>query len=61
MQEMLETWVQSGLGRSSGAGNGNPGRLQSMGLQRCGHDWGTEHTHTHAIIYRLDKQQGPLV
>ena len=23
-----------------------PGRLQSMGLQRVGHDWETEHTHT---------------
>ena len=44
----------SGLGRSSGGGNGNPlqyscldnsieepGRLQSMGLQRVGHDWVT--------------------
>ena len=44
-----------GLGRSSGEGNGNPlqysawkipwmeehGRLQSMGLQRVGHDWVT--------------------
>ena len=43
------------LGRSSGEGNGNPleypcleipwteepGRLQSMGLQRVGHDWAT--------------------
>ena len=24
-----------------------PGRLQSMGLQRVGHDWATKHTHTH--------------
>ena len=23
-----------------------PGRLQSMGLQRVGHDWATEHKHT---------------
>ena len=44
-----------GLGRSSGEGNGKPlqysclenpmegehGRLQSMGLQRVGHDWAT--------------------
>ena len=25
-----------------------PGQLQSMGSQRVGHDWVTEHTHTHA-------------
>ena len=45
-----------GLGRSLGEGNGNPlpyyswkiprteepGRLQSMGLQRVGHDWANE-------------------
>ena len=24
-----------------------PGRLQSMGLQRAGHDWAPEHTHAH--------------
>ena len=24
------------------------GRLQSMGPQRVGHDWATEHTHTHS-------------
>ena len=49
-----------GLGRSSGEGNGyplqyscseipwteEPGRLQSMGLQRVGHDWSTEHRPT---------------
>ena len=50
-----------GLGRSSGLGIGKshskilawgipwteePGGLQSMGLQRVGHDWATEHTHT---------------
>ena len=48
-----------GLGRSPGEGNGNhssilawriprteePGRLQSMGSQRVGHDWATN-THT---------------
>ena len=26
-----------------------PGGLQSMGLQRVGHDWVTEHTHSIAI------------
>ena len=50
----IETWVWFlGSGRSSGEGNGNPfqyfclrtpwteepGRLQSMGLQRVGHKW----------------------
>ena len=48
-----------GSGRSPGGGNGNPlpilawavqwteepGGLQSMGLQRIGHEWATEHTH----------------
>ena len=27
-----------------------PGRLQSMGSQRVGHSWATEHTHTYCII-----------
>ena len=48
-----------GLGRTPGVGNGNPlqysclrnpieepGGLQSMGLQRVGHNLATEHTHT---------------
>ena len=31
-----------------------PGRLQSMGLQRVGHGWATNHTHTqHKIKYGL--------
>ena len=55
------------LGRSPGEGNGNPfsvlawkfpwveksDRLQSMGLQRVGHNWATEqirtHTHRHSL------------
>ena len=55
-------WVLiPGLGRSPGGGLGNPlhyslsgesawtgepGRPQSMGSQRVGHDWATKHTHT---------------
>ena len=53
-----------GLGRSPGGGNGvcssiltwkipwpeEPGRLQSMGLQRVGHDWVTEHEHRDLIL-----------
>ena len=49
------------LGRFTGEGDGNPssilawkipwaenpGRLQSMGLQRVGHDWAYTYTHTH--------------
>ena len=27
-----------------------PGGLQTMGLQRVGHDLVTEHTHTHRVI-----------
>ena len=27
-----------------------PGRLQSMGSQRVGHNWVTEHTHTHLYL-----------
>ena len=51
----------SGLGKSPGEGNGNllqyfdwkipwteePGRLQSMRLQRVGHEWGSRHTPWH--------------
>ena len=29
-----------------------PGRLQSMGLQRVGHDWATKHTHCHPMRAR---------
>ena len=29
-----------------------PGRLQSMALQRVRHDWAHTHTHTHKGIYR---------
>ena len=62
MQEPQQTWVWS-LGRedpldqemaihSSILAEKIPwteehGGLQSMGLQRVGHDWATEHTHTH--------------
>ena len=34
-----------------------PGGLQSMGLQKVGHDWATN---TH-IMYKTDNQQGPAV
>ena len=59
LPEMRETWVQPlGLGRCPGGGHGNPlqysclenpwteepGRLQSMRLQRVRHDWVTKHT-----------------
>ena len=54
----------SGLGRSPGRGNGNPRQysclensmdradwqLQSMGLQRVGHDWAHTYTHTSAPV-----------
>ena len=36
------------FGRSPGGGNGNPLQyscLESVGLQRLGHDWVTKHTH----------------
>ena len=53
-----DTGLIPGSGRLLGVGNGNhssilaweipwtyePGRLQSTGLQRVRHDWGTEHT-----------------
>ena len=31
---------------------GEPGRLQSLGLQRVGHDLATTHTHTHTHTQR---------
>ena len=54
-------------GRSPGEGNGNPlqnscweipwteepGGPQFIRLLRTGHDLVTEHTHTHAMIYRV--------
>ena len=54
----------TGSGGHPGGGNGNPpqclcweipwpeepGRLQSMQLQRVGHEWATEHTHTQLPI-----------
>ena len=59
---MQETWVQS-LGWEDPLGKGEatrssilawripwteePGGLQSMGLWRVGHNWVTEHTHSH--------------
>ena len=61
MQEMQETWVRS-LGLEDPLEEAmtthssildwkilwteEPGGLQSMGLQRAGQDWATEHTHT---------------
>ena len=33
-----------------------PGQLQSMGSQRVGHDWVTEHTHTHAWSVLLPRK-----
>ena len=60
----------SGLRRSPGERNGyqlwysclgdpwteEPGGLQSMGLQRVGHDWVTNtHTHTHTCMHTLGR------
>ena len=36
-----------------------PGGLRSMGLQRLGHDWVSNHTQT--IIHMMDKQEDPTV
>ena len=63
---MPEMWVQS-LGRKDPLEEGmathsriltwripwteESGGLQSMGSQRVGHDWVTEHTHTHTCLY----------
>ena len=33
-----------------------PGGLQSMGLQRVGHDWKHTHTHTHGHLINLQQQ-----
>ena len=56
-----------GLGRSPGVGNGNPlqyscenpmdreelGGLQSIGSQRVGHNWATEHSQTHIMSVNI--------
>ena len=43
-------WVNSG----SWWWTGRPGVLQSMGLQRVGHDWATELNWTEALLRNLD-------
>ena len=37
-------------------GTGEPGGLQSMGLQRIGHNWATKHTHDFHPISNLKDQ-----
>ena len=58
-----------GSGRSPGGGNGNPlqcsclgnpmnrgaWQLQSIGLQRVGHDLATEHTYIYTHIYKVER------
>ena len=47
-------WVNSG----SWWWTGRPGVLQSMGLQRVGHDWVTELNRTELICWELQKPKG---
>ena len=70
LSAMQAIWVQS-LGREDSLEKGlathssifawripwteEPGGLQSMGLQRGGHDQATEHTHTHNTTNREKK------
>ena len=65
-----------GSGRSPGGGHGNPlqysclentmdrggpGALQSMGVQRVGHDWNTlAHTHTHETHVHIVMLRAPV-
>ena len=58
LSAMRETWVRSLVGKIPGGGHGNPlqcsclenpwteepGRLQSVGLQRVRHNWATRHS-----------------
>ena len=39
---------------------GEPGRLQSMGLQRVGHDWATSLTHRYSILLLIPPPRPPL-
>ena len=48
------TWVWANSGRWWRTGR--PGMLQSMGLQRAGHDWDTEQQ-----LHKTDSKQGPTV
>ena len=75
MQETRETWVwslqwedlleeematHSSILAWEIPGTEEPGRLQSMGLQRTGHDWTSMHTHTvlnGSILYHPCKCQ----
>ena len=72
MQELQETRVQF-LGRDDPLEEGmgthcsiiawripwteEPGRLQSIALQRAGHDWNNS-IHAHTTVYKIDNQQG---
>ena len=37
-----------------------PGRLQSIGLQRVGHNWATEHKHTHTHTHTTGTTSVPF-
>ena len=67
---LLTLWgLTRGSGRSPGGGNGNPlqcsclgnpmnrgaWQLQSIGLQRVGHDLATEHTYIYTHIYKVER------
>ena len=68
MWESRDVGSVPGLGRFPGVGNGNlfqysclenpwteePGRLQSMGLQRLRHDWAQTLEDNHLSLYKVD-------
>ena len=73
MQETGDAGATPGSGRSPGGGHGNPlqypclipgteepGRLQSMGSQRVGHDWATKHPCTHAESVQAEVSERDL-
>jgi len=49
---MQWTWTRSSFVRWWGTGR--PGMLQSMGLQRVGHDWVTEQQQTDLTLYKAE-------
>ena len=69
--DIRDTSLIPGLGRSPGEGNCNPlqysspkilwteepGRLQSRGSQRVGHDWATEHMYVHRVWIPLPSEK----
>ena len=71
--QCMRPGLDPGLGQSPGEGMAThssilawripwteePGRLQSMGLQRIGHDWATKSVHSSVLAWRIPWTEEP--